>query len=90
MSQPEKVVVQGGIRPWMFFTGLAVLSLVILFSTGKLQQMRPLSQSEKSELILARSTAAANDPSLAWAGADPQKRRDAEEAIRRIENREPR
>lgn len=86
----EKVVVQGGIRPWMFFVGLIVVSLVILHSTGALQKMRPLSMSEEAELRYAEASAAANDSSLAWAGASKSEYDRWSAEAQRIRDREPR
>lgn len=77
----------GGIRPWMFFSGLAVLSLVIMFSTGKLDTLRPLSQSEKSELLLAQSEEVLHRPASWNQFSDPVKHDRALRTIERIESR---
>lgn len=81
----QAVAVQGGIRPWMFFVGLAVVSLVILFSTGRLDGLRPMSSSEKSSLAYARAQAHANDPSLAWAGANEKEHERWTQEVNRLQ-----
>lgn len=81
---------QAGVRPWMFFTGLAVMSMVILFSTGKLEQLRPLSQQEKADLLLAQSEKLLYNPASWNSSADPVRYDQAVRTIERIEGRKGR